>query len=425
MEGSRAARRAHGGMRADGGFRPIGAGRGGAPRSGAEVADAAAARPPVPRRWEAKGRSRRAGAGWSPVPVPGGWPAPAVPGEARAGGGTETLHSPADSSRGVGGRSEQGRRGTALPGSEPRGRRTPPMQVPGWWNPWSPARSAAGHAFSSGSRPALAVVACADSGPAGAASAGSFGLDRRAAVLGCRPCVGRDRPGRPRSRTSGSSPRCPTTRRGRGPPCWSGRAHVPARRRVSSSARAPTVLLVRSGANRVTGPTHHPRTHGHRPRRTARRSPPAGARRSVRAGGTTPPRRAAPCPTPGRRSACSRRRTASPGTTTHPAPARDRRLARALVRCHHGSTSRLGAAVASGSLDAGAEGATAASARSNPGRRRRFVGASAPRLVVRPATTAGSSATAVTASSEVDRQPQVHRPPLAAVSPGFCHGLFA
>ncbi len=143
---------------------------------------------------------------------------------------------------------------------------------------------------------------------------------RRAEALRCRPCAARGRLGRPRSRRSGSSPRCPTPGRGRGPPCWSGRAHVPARRRVSSSARAPTVLLVRSGAGRETGSTHHPRTHGHRLRRTAHRFPAAyGGVRPLRA----LLRRATTGPVPGD-APPPRGIPGSPGTTMPHGRCRDR-----------------------------------------------------------------------------------------------------
>ena len=143
---------------------------------------------------------------------------------------------------------------------------------------------------------------------------------RRDEVLRCRPYAGRGRLGRPRSRTNGSSPRCPGPRRGPGPPCSLGRALVPARRRVSSSARAPTVLLVRSGAGRVTGPTHHPRTHGHRLGRTTHCFPREyGGARPIRA----PLRHATPGGTPVD-APPGRDTPPSPGTATHRVPSPDR-----------------------------------------------------------------------------------------------------
>jgi hypothetical protein len=146
---------------------------------------------------------------------------------------------------------------------------------------------------------------------------------RRDEVPRCRPCAERGRPGHLRSRTNGSSPRCPTPGRGRGPPCSLGRAHVPARRRVSSSARAPTVLLVRSGANRVTGPTHHLRTPGHRLRRTMRCFPAAYGgvaplRARLRYAGTSPMPGGAPL---------ARGIPGSLGTTTPHVPSPDPRAA--------------------------------------------------------------------------------------------------
>ena len=154
----------------------------------------------------------------------------------------------------------------------------------------------------------------------------AWGGPRRRAPRGRRhgagprrlPYDGRGRLGRPRSRTSGSSPRSPTTRRGRAPLCWSDRALWPARRRESSSAPAPTFLALPAAVH-CDDQAYHPRTPRPkplrpRPRRVLPLSCVARLRRS--------PSPAVPCrwravgwPSPGRR--------ASPGTAM--------RLAR---RCH-------------------------------------------------------------------------------------------
>ena len=121
-----------------------------------------------------------------------------------------------------------------------------------------------------------------------ALQAGASGVGPRGPL-----CAGPGRPARPRSTTSGSSPRSRAQYRGRGPPCCSGRAREQARRRVSSSAPAPTILLLRHGLGRRTDPAYHPRTLQHYPRSTGRRTP---ADRTTPSWRPEPPVPAAPDP---------------------------------------------------------------------------------------------------------------------------------
>ena len=233
-----------------------------------------------------------------------------------------------------------------------------------------------------------------------------LGLRRRDEAPRCRPCAGRGRLGRPRSRRSGSSPRCPATRRGRGPPCSSGRAHVPARRRgifFGKGSYDPSCSFGGEPGNRPDPPSSHTWAPALAGRRTAS---------AAAYGGVRPPRARHRHAAPAQRLAPRRlvEARASPGTTTPRGPGPGPRPAprRALAR----HPDQLGGRRGPPAADAGAAGRLCRALRLA-----RLPGAdassgfcrlrSAPERLVRP-------------PAPVARRRRRARPASSRRSPGFC-----